>query len=202
MEVDPPIQQSHIVSLNGSSEALLDLEKLSDDNFHVSSELEKQDHQKKVSVLGSSFSDVFTNALVKMCATLRSTDVVNDIDLLDAPGSETKSETLAPLHIGRIHSSRSHERFPKITLYAALAMFRQKLHDEVLRECSSSLIGRAFNKFWFSYRSSKKNSKLKTAVGFQISLFFLYFPPRSLSVVKIILCLRLLIHINKADSAS
>lgn len=75
-----------------------------------------------------------------------------------------KSEILAPLQISKICSSRSHERLPKITLYVALAMFRQKLHDDVLKECNFSLTDGAFNKFWFSYRSSKKNSKLDTVV--------------------------------------
>lgn len=175
MEVDPPIEQPHIINLSGSSKAFLDLEKISDDDYQVPSESEKRDPQNNVSVLGNPVSDVLTNTLVKLCATLRGTDVVKDIDMLDAPGSEIISETLAPLQISTIHSSRSHERFPQITLYVVLAMFRQKLHDDVLRECNSSLIGGAFNKFWFSYRSSKIKSKSKrVVVGFQISYIFLY----------------------------
>lgn len=176
MEVDPPIEQPHVTSLSGSSEALLDLEKISDDNNQVSSESEKQeDYQKNVSVLRNPVSNVLRNTLVKLCESLRGTDVVKDIDMLDAPGSEIKSETLTPLQISTIRSSRSHERFPRITLYVVLAMFRQKLHDDVLRECSSSLVDGAFNKFWFSHRPSKKKSKSKTVVvGFQISYILPY----------------------------
>lgn len=161
--------------MSGSSEALLDLEKIPDDNFQVSSKSEEQDHQENVSVHGNSVSDILTKALVKMCATLRSTDVVKDIDVLDAPGSENKSETLSLSQISKLPSSRSHERFPQIPQYVVLAMFRQKLHDDVLRECNSSLIDGALKKFWFSYRSLKKNSKLETVVvGFQISYILHY----------------------------
>lgn len=151
------------------------MEKISDDNYQVSSESEKQDHQKNVSVLGNPVSDVLTNTLVKLCATLHGTDVVEDIDMLDAPGSEIKSKTPDPLQISTIRSSRSHECFPQITVYVVLAMFRQKLHDDVLRECNSSLINGAFNKFWSSYRSSKNKSKSKTVVvGFHIPHILLY----------------------------
>ncbi|XP_074379948.1 histone-lysine N-methyltransferase ATXR7 isoform X1 [Apium graveolens] len=160
VEVDPPIEQQHIISLSGSSETFLDLEKISDNNYQVPSESEKRDHQNSVSARNP-VSHVLTNTLVKLCATLRGTDVVKDIDMLDAPGSEIKSENLAPLQISTVRSSRSQERFPQITLYVVLAMFRQKLHDDLLRECSSSLIKGAFNKFWFSYRSSRKSSKSK-----------------------------------------
>lgn len=175
MEVDPPIEQQHIPSLSGSSEVFPDLEKISNDNYQVPSESEKRDHQNNVSVLRNPVSDVLTNTLVKLCATLHGTDVVKDIDMLDAPGSEIKSETCAPLQISTVRSSRSHERFPQITLYVVLAMFRQKLHDDVLRKCNSSLIDGAFNKFWSSYRSSKIISKSKrVVVGFQISYILLY----------------------------
>lgn len=178
MAVDPSVQHSHTISANGSSETQLDLKIIPPDNCQASSQLANQGHQNIVAVCENSSSNVLSRTLLKMCTHLTDTVRDTDIDELNPPGFENKSETLVPLRISKIRSSRSHECFPKIAVYVALAMCRQKLHDDVLRECNSLFIADSLNKFLVPWCSSRKRCKLDSMeVGF---IDFLLFPPHFL----------------------
>ncbi|OMO80070.1 hypothetical protein CCACVL1_13179 [Corchorus capsularis] len=73
-----------------------------------------------------------------------------------APGLEGNAGTLVPSRINKFRPSRSDEHIPKIGEYVAMAMCRQKLHDDVLREWNSSFIGSSLSQFLISWRALKK----------------------------------------------
>lgn len=159
MAIDPSLQGSHIIIANGSSETQFDSMIIIPDNCQA--ELANSVPQNDGAVCENSSSNSLSRAFLKMCLHLTNTATDIDIDELSPPGFE-KSETLAPLQISKIPSARSHECFPKISVYVALAMCRQKLHDDVLRECNSVFVVDSLNKFLIAWRSSKKQRKVQS----------------------------------------
>ncbi|KAK8498565.1 hypothetical protein V6N12_035231 [Hibiscus sabdariffa] len=88
-------------------------------------------------------------------------DVSNEqeVDEPAPPGVEVNSGIHVPSHICKFRPSTTVERRPKIGEYVAMAMCRQKLHDDVLREWKSSFASDAsLYQFIISWRSLKKQS--------------------------------------------
>ncbi|OMO94655.1 hypothetical protein COLO4_16220 [Corchorus olitorius] len=88
----------------------------------------------------------------------KSCDAIDEekVDEPPAPGLEGNAGTLVPSRINKFRPSRSDEHIPKIGEYVAMAMCRQKLHDDVLREWNSSFIGSSLSQFLISWRALKK----------------------------------------------
>ncbi|XP_062163830.1 histone-lysine N-methyltransferase ATXR7 isoform X2 [Alnus glutinosa] len=85
-------------------------------------------------------------------------DIVDheDIDEPPTPGFEDNPKTLVPLHVCKFRPSRSDECIPKIGAYVAMAVCRQKLHDDVLREWKSLFIDASLHQCLISWHASKK----------------------------------------------
>ncbi|KAA8514717.1 hypothetical protein F0562_017896 [Nyssa sinensis] len=122
---------------------------------------EKPFHQTTVSVYANSLSNFLSSAICSLCTLAN--EVVNDqeieIDEPRPPQSEDNSTTLGPSRNYKFRPSRSNECFPKIGKYVATAMFRQKLHDDVLREWKFLFVDNALHEFLVSWCSSKKHCK-------------------------------------------
>ncbi|WRX29865.1 SET domain - like 10 [Theobroma cacao] len=88
-------------------------------------------------------------------------DVIDELEVDEPPppGLEGNAGTLVSSHLCKFRPSRSDERSPKIGEYVAVAMCRQKLHEDVLREWKSSFIDATLYQFLTSWRSLKKRCK-------------------------------------------
>ncbi|XWS20802.1 hypothetical protein CRYUN_Cryun30bG0000900 [Craigia yunnanensis] len=86
-------------------------------------------------------------------------DVINEeeVDEPPPPGLEVNPRTLIPSHICKFRPSTSDECSPKIGEYVAMAMCRQKLYDDVLREWRSSFVDASLDQFLKSWCSLKKH---------------------------------------------
>lgn len=86
-------------------------------------------------------------------------DIVDheDIDEPPTPGFEDNPKNLVPLHICKFRPSRSDECIPKIGEYVAMAMCRQKLHHDVLREWKSLFIDASLKQCLISWHASKNS---------------------------------------------
>ncbi|KAL4650567.1 hypothetical protein ACB092_01G096400 [Castanea dentata] len=98
-------------------------------------------------LLASAFKDICTNE-----------DMGENEEINEPlpPGFEDNTKTVVPLHISKFRPSRSDECIPKIGEYVAMAMFRQKLHDDVLREWKSLFMDASLHQFLVSWRTPKK----------------------------------------------
>ena len=72
------------------------------------------------------------------------------------PGFEDNPKTIFPLHISKFRPSRSDECIPKIGEYVAMAMCRQKLHDDVLRGWKYMFMDAYLPQFLVSWFTPKK----------------------------------------------
>ncbi|XP_039065638.1 histone-lysine N-methyltransferase ATXR7-like isoform X2 [Hibiscus syriacus] len=92
----------------------------------------------------------------------KAVDVSNEqeVDEPSPPGIEVNSGILVPSHICKFRPSTTVEHGPKIGEYVAMAICRQKLHDDVLREWKSTFASNVnLYKFIVSWRSLKKQSE-------------------------------------------
>lgn len=89
-------------------------------------------------------------------------NIVNDEESDEPcpPGFEEKFGGVVPSRMEKIRPSRSNEYTTKIASYVVVAMFRQKLHDVVLREWKSLFVDDALHEFLISLPSSKKYMKV------------------------------------------
>ncbi|KAL5538469.1 hypothetical protein UlMin_045918 [Ulmus minor] len=76
------------------------------------------------------------------------------------PGYEDNVRTFATSDFGKFQLSRSYECAPKIGGYVATAMFRQRLHEEVLTELKLSFVEFALHQFLLSWHTSTKFCEL------------------------------------------
>ncbi|GFY86361.1 SET domain protein 25 [Actinidia rufa] len=85
----------------------------------------------------SSLSNIFSSAFAKLHVHVQ--NVVDDQETGKPypPGFEDNLRTVVPLRIDKIQPSRPNECIVKIGRYVAMALFRQKLHNDVLREWKS-----------------------------------------------------------------
>ncbi|KAH7849480.1 hypothetical protein Vadar_018517 [Vaccinium darrowii] len=72
------------------------------------------------------------------------------------PGFEDNFRGVVPSRIEKIQPSRSSERIPMIASYVVMAMFRQKLHNDVLREWKPLFADHCLHEFLISLSSWKK----------------------------------------------
>jgi hypothetical protein len=100
-------------------------------------------------------SNLLEKVFKDLCTDLD--DIVDheDIDEPPTPGFEDNPKTLVPSHTCKFQPSRSDECIPKIGEYVAMAMCRQKLHDDVLREWKSSFIDASLHQCLISWHASK-----------------------------------------------
>ncbi|XP_024992219.1 histone-lysine N-methyltransferase ATXR7 isoform X1 [Cynara cardunculus var. scolymus] len=110
---------------------------------------------------GMSSSSWFANAFIKVYAH---EDIVQNKHDLQSIVSKENSRTVLQ-QVCQFRPPRSIESVPKIGVYSILAMWRQKLHDIVLREWLSIFVNDAVDKHNKSVHSSKKHSNVDTTVG-------------------------------------
>ncbi|XP_010270652.1 PREDICTED: histone-lysine N-methyltransferase ATXR7 isoform X2 [Nelumbo nucifera] len=98
----------------------------------------------------------YTSAIERLC--LQVADVIDnpEFDEPSPPGVEDNSRSIVLLPNVKVRPAKSDEYVPKIGLYVALALCRQKLHDDVIQECGSSISDAAL---WQCFQSwySRKN---------------------------------------------
>ncbi|KAL6996049.1 hypothetical protein U1Q18_006185 [Sarracenia purpurea var. burkii] len=104
----------------------------------------------------SSLSNIFSCAFAQLCVCIE--NVVNDQepDGLCPPGYEESFRTVVPSTIDKIRPTGSNENFCKMGKYVVMAIFRQKLQDDVLREWKSLFADHALHEFLISRCSPKK----------------------------------------------
>ncbi|KAL5780971.1 hypothetical protein ACOSQ2_011708 [Xanthoceras sorbifolium] len=106
--------------------------------------------------------DLLSNALArvfkKSCDNFVD-DVADEpeIDEPPPPGFEDNSRSLVPSRIGKTQPSSSEDCTAKIRLYVAIAICRQKLHDNVLSEWKSLFADGALHQFLTSWHTSRKH---------------------------------------------
>ncbi|XP_022769471.1 histone-lysine N-methyltransferase ATXR7 isoform X2 [Durio zibethinus] len=86
-------------------------------------------------------------------------DVINEQEVNEPapPGLEDNAGTLVSSQICKFRPSILDGRSPKIGEYVAMAMCRQKLHDDVLREWKSSFVDASLYQFLVSWCGLKKH---------------------------------------------
>ena len=111
-------------------------------------------HLPKVSVSVSERFMSNISALNKQCTT----DVVDDQDTDEPPppGFENNSRTFVPSLISRFRPSSSDSCTPIIGEYVALALCRQRLHEDVIREWKDLLFEDTLSQFLASRWTSKQ----------------------------------------------
>ncbi|XP_050920367.1 histone-lysine N-methyltransferase ATXR7 isoform X9 [Lathyrus oleraceus] len=105
---------------------------------------------------GNRMSNVFSKAFQELCGHLN--DVVDEEEFGDMPpGFEKNSQIIFPPYNSKFRPSRIVECNPKITEYVAVALCRQKLHDEVLEKWKLSILDSTFKQVLMSSCTIKKN---------------------------------------------
>ncbi|KAG6648175.1 histone-lysine N-methyltransferase ATXR7 isoform X1 [Carya illinoinensis] len=104
----------------------------------------------------SCMSNLLASVFKDLC-----TDVDHIVDYEEmneppTPGFEDNPKIPAPLTTCKFRPSRSDEFTPMIGDYVAMAMCRQKLHGDVLREWKSLFLDVCLHQFITSWRASKK----------------------------------------------
>ncbi|KAK7412991.1 hypothetical protein VNO78_04796 [Psophocarpus tetragonolobus] len=102
-------------------------------------------------------SDVFSKAFKELCGYVDDVDEEEIDDL--PPGLEEKSQTVFLHCNSKCRPSRLVECNPKITEYVAIALCRQKLHDDVLEQWKSLFIDSWLHQIFISSRTIKKYFK-------------------------------------------
>lgn len=105
-------------------------------------------------------SNFLASAFEKSWAEVNYTVDEQDIDEPPLPGSEDNVRTLVPSTTSKFRPSRSDESSPKIREYVAMAMCRQKLHDDVLRGWISLFIDGILHQYLGLPRTSKGHSNM------------------------------------------
>ncbi|KAG8654428.1 histone-lysine N-methyltransferase ATXR7 isoform X3 [Manihot esculenta] len=108
-------------------------------------------------------SNFLASAFEKSWAEVNDTVDEQDIDEPPLPGSEDNVRTLVPSTTSKFRPSRSDESSPKIREYVAMAMCRQKLHDDVLRGWISLFIDGILHQYLGLPRTSKGHSNMEGA---------------------------------------
>ncbi|KAK9270249.1 hypothetical protein L1049_025826 [Liquidambar formosana] len=132
-----------------------DLSVTSADDSQSQSQSAKPFQQSTCSASENFISNFLLNAFEKVRSSVD--DVADDQEINEPlpPGFEDNARTLNPSHIPKFRPSRSDECNPKIGEYIAMAIFRQKLHDDVLRDWKSVFINGALHQFFMSWCTSK-----------------------------------------------
>ncbi|KAJ4702393.1 Histone-lysine N-methyltransferase [Melia azedarach] len=131
----------------------------------TSAEIILPEDSQKLKQVGNPLSeDLLYNILAGALKKSRDGFVDNVVDELkidepSPPGFQDCARTIIPLCNGKFQSSRPNKGTAKVEEYVAMAMCRQKLHDNVLREWKSLFVDGALRQFLTSWCSLKKHSE-------------------------------------------
>ncbi|KAM7518043.1 hypothetical protein LguiB_017005 [Lonicera macranthoides] len=158
--IDSSVQHS-LIAARGYSDTRPCSKIIPPDNLQAPSHSAKQTHQTTLYISKNSFC----NTVREACTHLNNAVIDQDIDELLPPGFLNNSTTIAPVRICKFRPFRLDQYVPKIGVYAALAVFRKRLHDDILREWKSLFLDDALNGFLISWFLSKKHSKFDANEG-------------------------------------
>lgn len=138
--------------LNVDSNGISAEKNLSNDSQNLLPASEFFAHSKSQNSISTLLASIFK----KSCVSIG--DMVDDeeIDEQLPPGFEGNARSVVPANVCKFRPSRSEECIPKIGGYVAMAMFRQKLHDDVLREWKSLFIDSVISQFFILQRGLKE----------------------------------------------
>ncbi|KAF2312001.1 hypothetical protein GH714_027721 [Hevea brasiliensis] len=102
-------------------------------------------------------SNFLARAFEKSGAYVDDTMDDQNIDEPPPPGFEDNARIIVPPPTCKFQPSRSDESIPKIREYVAMAMCRQKLHDDVLRGGISVVIDGILHQFLGIHRTSRRH---------------------------------------------
>ncbi|KAK3187912.1 hypothetical protein Dsin_027473 [Dipteronia sinensis] len=127
-----------------------------DSNEMSAEKISCEDSQHLLDIRKPLAKDRLSNALARVFMKSRECcvgDVVDEPenDEPPPPGFEDNARSLVPSRIGKIQPSSSEDCTAKIGLYVAIAICRQKLHDNVLREWKKLFADGALNKSFTSW---------------------------------------------------
>ncbi|XP_024031218.1 histone-lysine N-methyltransferase ATXR7 [Morus notabilis] len=111
-------------------------------------------------VSGNRMLELFSSVFKEQCLHAGNPVAEQESNEPPPPGCEDNIRSFASSHQDKFRTLRSNKCVPKMGEYVAIAMCRQKLHEDVLRELKMSFIGYALQKFLQTWRSSKKHCKL------------------------------------------
>ena len=115
----------------------------------------EEDNPSKDAALNSAANSL--NRVFKEVCTNEGCAFSEDFKELPAPGLEENSTFLIPSLACKFRPSSSNKCSPKIEGYIMLAICRQKLHDVVLKEWTSSYKDDLLRQFITSWIASKKH---------------------------------------------
>ncbi|XP_050268082.1 histone-lysine N-methyltransferase ATXR7 isoform X1 [Quercus robur] len=139
----------------------IDDEKLNEDELRTGANKTSDDYPSQAakpisqSLSENGVSNLLANAFKNICTN----DDMGENEEINEPlppGFEDNPKTIFPLHISKFRPSRSDECIPKIGEYVAMAMCRQKLHDDVLREWKYFFMDAFLHQFLVSWFTPKK----------------------------------------------
>ncbi|GAB2291635.1 hypothetical protein Dimus_025890 [Dionaea muscipula] len=115
-------------------------------------------HQSAVPMSKSSLSDFLGSAFERLVPTNKS--LADDRQTFQPlpPGSEVLLTGIVSSHLQKFRPSKFAKRVPKVGKYIALAVLRQKLHDDVLREWKTFFMDQTLYQFVGSWCNLKKCS--------------------------------------------
>lgn len=139
----------------GFTDPCPDLKMISSDDSQSPSQLAEPCHGTYVSGYKSSLSHFLSSAFLKLRAHVDNT--VNDQKVHEPcpPGFEDNFRDVVPSMVDKFQTSWSDEYLTKIRESVVMAMFRQKLHDGVLREWKSLFVDHALHEHLLSWSSKK-----------------------------------------------
>lgn len=153
---------------DGSSDILAsvtkDLSILPADDSQILLQLANSFQESIVSAPENSMSNFLLSTFGKVCAQVD--DVVDDqIDEPPPPGFEDNPRPLNLSCLGKFRPSRSDQCSPRINEYIAMAICRQKLHDDVLGEWKSFFVDSVHQLFLSRCAANKQIKSYDGAVG-------------------------------------
>ncbi|XVF74018.1 hypothetical protein PTKIN_Ptkin13bG0028200 [Pterospermum kingtungense] len=149
--------QCHLTSeidiSDGCEEKKISSDQISDLSDNLRNPLRKLVYQSTENIYATRHETSMAGAFKRLFAHVG--DVINEqeVDELPPPGLEVNPGTLVFSHTCKFKPSISDECSPKIGEYVAAALYRQKLHDDVLREWKSSFLDASLDQFLISWCS-------------------------------------------------
>ncbi|XAR64311.1 Histone-lysine N-methyltransferase [Bertholletia excelsa] len=115
-------------------------------------------HEASVCGYESSFSNFLSNAFSKLCGRGESGDNTSNLQKIDEPcppGAEENFQTDVLSGVEKFQPTTSVVSIDKVGENVAMALFRQKLHEDVLRDWKSLFVDHTLHKFLISCSSMK-----------------------------------------------
>ncbi|XP_015575706.1 histone-lysine N-methyltransferase ATXR7 [Ricinus communis] len=111
------------------------------------------------------FSNFVASAFAKSQVDVDFVMVDQNIDEPPPPGFGDNARTLVPSPIHKFRPTQPEESIPKIREYVAMAICRQKLHDDVLSEWKSFFIDGILNQFLRSIHTLRQHCQPGSKMG-------------------------------------